>query len=127
MAEGILSLQSFKNMTDQERKKIKKDDLIKMLLHTEIPDVSDLTVAIRQLTELVDGFRKEQAATSESVIAMKVELEQLRDSNRKMQTEFSARINQLEQRSMIKNIEIVGLSTDYYRYTDGKLQNHGKN
>ena len=59
---------------------------------------------------IVDSFRKDQIENSTQIVAMKVEIELLKEQNKKMEKNFAARLNNLEQRTRINNIEIVGLT-----------------
>jgi hypothetical protein len=107
---NTISIKDFKKMTDSDRKKMKKDTIINMILSsTESPEVSDLSVAIKGLTELVKGFKNECEENSLKVIEMKVELEMVKNENRTIKKELSTRINNLEQRSRINNLEVIGL------------------
>ena len=101
------SIKAYKELTEGERKKVKKDVLESLLLESPETD-KNLAEAIRKLHELIDDFRKEIRENSTQIVALKAELELVKDNNRQMCKEFTARINNMEQRSRINNIEIVG-------------------
>ena len=107
MADEISTIKEFKDLSDNERKKVKKDVLVRLLLAA--PDLSDVTVAIQTLSEMVDGFKKEVVNNSTKIIELKVELETVKNENNLLRKNLTSRINNLEQRSRINNIEIVGL------------------
>ena len=104
------SIQAYKNLSKAERKTVKKDVLESLILESPEADNSDLTEAIRKLHGLIDDFKKEIQSNSTQIVALKTELELVKDQNNKMHKELSGRINNLEQRTRINNIEIVGLS-----------------
>ena len=105
-------------MSDQDRNKFKKDELIQLILNAESPEISDLSVAIKGLTELLADFQKQQQEDSRSIVAMKADIELLKDENRKLRREMSVRLNNLEQRTGINNVEIVGLRAPTLMETD---------
>ena len=121
MAES-LTIKDFKNMSDAERKKVKKETLMSMILNvTEAPELTDLGEAIKGLTELVQGFRKESEENSNKIVVMKVELELVKNENRQLKKDLSLRINALEQRSRITNIKVIGLRKPSNLETDTGL------
>ena len=114
------SIKAYKELTEGERKKVKKDVLESLLLESPETD-KNLAEAIRKLHELIDDFRKEIRENSTQIVALKAELELVKDNNRQMCKEFTARINNMEQRSRINNIEIVGLDKPGVDETDLEL------
>ena len=118
MSRSTPTLVGFKEISEQDRNKFKKDQLIQLILHVESPDIADLSVAIKGLTELLADFQKQQQEDSRTIVAMKVDIEVLRDENRKLRHEMSACLNNLEQRARINNVEIVGLRAPTLMETD---------
>ena len=108
-------------MSEHDRKKIKKEQLMQMLLDDEIPQMADLTTAIKELTKLVENFRKAQEEDSLVIVKMKTEVELLKDENRTLRRDLTSRINDLEQRSRINNIQIVGLRKPTLMETDAVI------
>ena len=91
---------------------------MEMLMNDDILQMADLTTAVKELTNLVENFRKMQENDSLNIVKMKTEIELLKDENRVLRKEFSSRINNLEQRTRINNIEIVGLRKPSLMETD---------
>ena len=102
-----ITIEDFKQMSDAEKRKVKREVLVDLLLKSN--DTSDLTSAIENLNDLLKTYKAEQEDNSKAIVAMKVELELIKEENCKIKDDYSSRLNQLEQRSRIKNIEIVGL------------------
>ena len=122
MGDEMISIQDFKDLTDSERKKVKKDVLIQIILNTpESPDFTVLTTAITSLNDMVEGFKKEVACNSAKIVELKCELEVVKDENRKLREDFSSRINNLEQRTRVNNVEIVGLRKPTAEESDTSL------
>ena len=117
----MVSFKEFREMSDSDRKKLKKDDLMEMLTNDDTSQMADLTTAIKELTNLVENFRMQQEKDSVLIVQMKAELELIKDENRALRSEFSSRINNLEQRTRINNIEIVGLRKPTPLETDTAL------
>ena len=117
----MVSIKEFRQMSENDRKKIKKEQLMQMLLDDEIPQMADLTTAIKELTKLVENFRKSQEEDSLAIIKMKTEVELLKDENRTLRRDLTSRINDLEQRSRINNIQIVGLRKPTLMETDASI------
>ena len=114
----VITLQQFKEMLPQERKKIKKEEMMEILLNCEVPEMSDLTLAIKQLTGLVDGYREEQKEHSQLIVQLKTDVELLKNECSILKRDLALRINNLEQRTRICNIEIVGLAKPTLMETD---------
>ena len=55
-----ITLKKFRELTDNERKRFNRDQLISILLNAEMTEISDLSTAIQNLTQMVAGFRKQQ-------------------------------------------------------------------
>ena len=121
MEEEQLTIQTFKSMSIADRKKVKKEALMNLILSSELSDTSDLTTAIKGLTEMVAEYKKETQENSQKIIELKVEVELLKNENRQIKTDFASRLNNLEQRSRIKNLEIVGLKKPTALETDTSL------
>ena len=83
--------------------------------------MSDLKDAIKGLTEMVSEYKRETQENSQKIIELKVEVELLKNENRQIKSDFAARINNLEQRSRIKNLEVVGLKKPTLLETDTSL------
>ena len=114
----VTSIEAFRNLSEQERNKFKKQQLIALILNDENHGTADLVLAIKELTTLLDTYKKEQASNSAQIVAMKVELELIKDENVKLQKSVAARLNNLEQRTRINNLEIVGLKKPSLMETD---------
>ena len=98
---------------------MKREVLVDLLLKSN--DTSDLTSAIENLSELLKTYKTEQEENSKAIIKIKVDLELMKEANCKLKSDYSSRINQLEQRSRINNIEIVGLRKPKDSETDTSL------
>ena len=96
-----ISLKAFRELSDIERKRLNRDQLINILLNAEISEIADLSTAIKNLTEMVESFKKQQEEDSIKIVALNVSVQQLKDENSKLRKDFSARINNLEQRTRI--------------------------
>ena len=99
---------------------MKKETLHAIAACTD-PALSDLATAIKGLTEMVDEYKKECQANSVKIVELKVELELIKNENREIKEDFASRINMLEQRSRINNLEVVGLDKPTELETDTKL------
>ena len=119
--EESITLKTFRELSDIERKRFNRDQLISILLNAEISEIADLSTAIKNLTEMVAGFKKQQEEDSIKIVALNVSVQQLKDENLKLRNDFSARINNLEQRSRINNVEIVGLRKPSLMETDATI------
>ena len=99
-----ISYDEFNNLNDEQRMRLSKKQLINLIL-SGTPNFEGLAIAIRELTGIVEDFKKVTEENSTQIVALKVEVELVKDENRSL----SSRINDMEQRSRNKNIEIVGL------------------
>ena len=70
---------------------------------------------------MIEDYRKECQANSQKIVELKVELELIKNENREIKNDFASRINFLEQRSRINNLEVVGLGKPTNLETDTKL------
>ena len=121
-----ITLKDFKKLTDVDRKKLKKDVLIDILLATndEGIEISELSLAIKELTNLVSGYKTEVEENSREIVGMKVNLELIKNDNATLKKDcnnMSARLNNLEQRSRNKNLEVIGLREPNELETDTTL------
>ena len=109
-ASNNISIKDIKEMSEADRKKISKDRLLQVILNSNVnDDTSGLTVAVNELKLLLQVYKREVEENSKSIVELKVEVETLKNEKRVFENDMSARINSLEQRSRIKNLEIVGL------------------
>ena len=113
-----ITLKKFRELTDNERKRFNRDQLISILLNAEMTEISDLSTAIQNLTEMVAGFKKQQEEDSVRIVSLNSSVQLLKDENLKIRKELTERINRLEQRTRIINIEIVGLRKPSLMETD---------
>ena len=117
--DNVLTVQQFKEMSDVERKKVKRDALVNIIMSTATnPEVNKLSDAIKGLTDLIEGYKKETEENSNSIVKMKVELELLKEENRQVKKDFAERLNNIEQRRPITNLEVVGLEKPSNTETD---------
>ena len=114
-----ITIAEFKQMTEAEKKKVKREVLVDLLLKSG--DTSELTNAIENLNQLLKAYKVEQEENSKAIVKMKVDFELMKEENRKLKTDYSSRLNHLEQRSRINNIEIVGLRKPNELETDTSL------
>ena len=116
-----ITLKSFRELPELERKRFNRDQLITILLNAEISDMADLTTAIKNLSQMVTEFKNQQEADSQKIVELNTSVQLLKDENSKLRREFSQRINNLEQRTRINNIEIVGLKKPSLMETDAAI------
>ena len=76
---------------------------------------------IDRLNEIVEDFKKGQIEHSQLIVQLKTDLEKEKDENVKLKQDFSMRLNNLEQRTRINNIEIVGLKKPSLMQTDASM------
>ena len=120
--ENSLSIQQFKEMSDAERKKVSKKTLVDIIMSAATnPELNQLNDAIKGLTDLIEGYKKETEENSNSIVKMKVELELMKEENRQTKKDFAERLNNIEQRSRINNLEVVGLKKPSNTETDTLL------
>ena len=67
--DETISLKAFRELSDIERKRLSRDQLINILLNAEISEIADLSTAIKNLTEMVEGFKKQQEEDSIKIVA----------------------------------------------------------
>ena len=91
-----ITLQQFKEMSPNDRKKIKKEEMVKILLNCETPEINDLSSAIKNLTELLEGYRQEQKESSLLIVQLKTDVELLKNECNSLKRDLSSRINNLE-------------------------------
>ena len=118
----LMTIKEFKELSDVEQKKVKKDVLMKILLASnEQAELNDLKEAILSLTEIIKDHKKQSEDNSLKIVELKVELELVKNECQQLKKDLSYRINNLEQRSGNKNIEIVGLRKPNEMETDKSL------
>ena len=122
MGEENISIKEFQNLSHTEQKTFSKDVLLKIILNTDTSqDFSELSLAIKGLKDIVSEFREEQIKDSTTIVYLKTELEKVKDENAKIKKDFSSRINGLEQRTRINNVEIIGLKKPSLMETDASV------
>ena len=99
-----VTIEEFNDLNEEQRMRLNKKQLINLIL-TANPNIDGLTKAIKELTETVDGFKKQSEENSNSIVALKVQLELAKNESHSL----LSRVNQLEQRSRNVNLEITGL------------------
>ena len=67
--DETISLKAFRELSDIERKRLNRDQLINILLNAEISEIADLSTAIKNLTEMVESFKKQQEEDSIKIVA----------------------------------------------------------
>ena len=117
----LMTIKEFKELSDVEQKKVKKDVLMKILLASnEQAELNDLKEAILSLTEIIKDHKKQSEDNSLKIVELKVELELVKNECQLLK-DLLYRRNNLEQRSRNKNIEIVGLRKPNEMETDKSL------
>ena len=102
-----LTVESYRSMSEAERKKVKKDQLENIILNI-VPvgkEIIELRKSIDSLREDILSYRKEQVESSKIVTELVVANVRLEDNNKKLTQE----VRDLQQYTRRNNIEIVGL------------------
>ena len=74
MAEEVISLEAFKELSDVEQKRFSREKLVSIILNAEIPAIADLTAATKTLTVLLEGYKKEQEEHSRIIVQLKTDV-----------------------------------------------------
>ena len=121
-----LSVQNIKDMDERDRNKIRVEELLKVILNIEQPQIELKTLNdnITELNKSISEFRNDTVKNSESIIELNTKNVILNNDLIKLRKNFaelSDKINDSEQRSRNSSIEIAGLRKPANGETDESL------